>query len=89
MAGPLNPSTFAELAASVGMSDVPRLPGAACAGASPAWDGGSAEQTSLAVEGCLQYCPCLGDCRRWLDSLPADRRPSGVVAGELIESTKR
>ena len=29
-------------------------------------------------------CPALPRCRRWFDSLPTNRRPSGVVAGVVV-----
>ena len=29
-------------------------------------------------------CPCLRQCRAWFDSLPASKRPPGVVAGRVV-----
>ncbi len=78
----MKPSAWADLGAAIGV--VPHLDGP-CKGNATAFDAdGSAEQIAFSVECCLQFCGCLPECRRWLDSLPASKRPVGVVAGELI-----
>ena len=33
---------------------------------------------------CCHQCPVLTECHRWLDELPEDLRPVGVVAGTSL-----
>ncbi len=80
----MRPDAYAELAAA--MSDVPHLDGASCRNEARAFDAdNSAEQIQFSLECCLNFCVCLPACRQWLDSLPDDRKPVGVVAGVLLE----
>jgi WhiB family transcriptional regulator, redox-sensing transcriptional regulator len=73
---------FAALAAA------PRLPGAACVGRHELFDlrdgidpdRAEVEARALAI---CSACPALADCSAWLASLPARKRPTGVVAGVL------
>jgi len=49
-----------------------------------AWVGnGTPEETEAAISHC-RSCPCLADCAAWLASLPARKRPAGVVAGRRL-----
>jgi hypothetical protein len=68
---------------------IPALPGALCRGQSELWDEppqhdrdpvGTTERLSYALR-CCQRCPALNPCRTWYATLPARRRPPGVVAG--------
>ena len=67
---------------------VPRLKGAACVGEYDLFDlrdisdpdRAEVEADGLAICGA---CPALQGCREWVESLPASRRPTGVVAGEV------
>ncbi|MGK2904509.1 MAG: hypothetical protein ACSLE7_16895, partial [Mycobacterium sp.] len=34
-------------------------------------------------------CPALDRCRAWLDRLPINRRPRGVVAGAVVRADGR
>lgn len=66
----------------------PCLPGAKCRGRHSLFDPAAkgedpdtvAARHAQAVELC-SYCPALDKCRDWLDSLPPQQRPYGVVAG--------
>ena len=70
----------------------PRLTDPACAGQWPLFDvaaGGrnlprtkviQAQRDALAV---CRACPALAECRDWINTVPPNRRPSGVVAGRL------
>ncbi|ASL08453.1 hypothetical protein MYCODSM44623_01703 [Mycobacterium intracellulare subsp. chimaera] len=76
-----------ELAALLGAAaaSVPRLPDAACR--SETWMAdvelrSSRDTIDAAVELCLS-CPAMQRCAAWLDSLPPDQKPAGVVAGRL------
>lgn len=81
--------TWASLSES--LAGVPRLPGAACAGRwdvfDPARDGEDVEDLkfrhSAAQRICVTECPCLADCRSWVESLKPSKRPVGVIAGEV------
>lgn len=70
----------------------PVLPGAKCRGRSrlfdPAHYGELAEnvaQRHVQAAMLCAGCPSLDACATWLDSLPPNRRPGGVVAGRVIE----
>lgn len=71
------------------LAAVPSLRDAACRGHSELFDAtipgsGTREQVAQAQQLALQICrtcPALPGCRRWVDSLPAWKRPPGVVAG--------
>jgi hypothetical protein len=75
----------ASLAAAI--TPVPDLTGAACAGRSDLFDlrpvhsdDHRAYREALAL--CAR-CPVLGECRAWFESLPAEARPYGVIAGRV------
>lgn len=70
----------------------PVLPGARCRGRSrlfdPARKGERSEivaQRHAQAVGLCHRCPSLDACRAWLESLKPSRRPTGVVAGQVIE----
>ncbi len=61
----------------------PHLPGALCVGRWQMFDEADDPViTEAAVELC-NACPVLDRCRDWVDSLPARRRPAGVIAGRV------
>jgi hypothetical protein len=69
---------------------IPALPGARCRGRHHLFDGPTPVEDELAVEdrhaqaiGLCANCPAADRCRQWFDSLPAPRRPMGVVAGRV------
>lgn len=69
------------------LAGVPLLEGAACRG--EAWMAdldirSSREEIDAAIEVCLG-CPALVACSSWVDELPADQRPVGVVAGRWLD----
>lgn len=77
------------------LAAAPRLPGASCRGHAQLYDrtteNSHAHDTREARAAALalcQACPALPACRRWLDRLPPDQRPTGVVAGQLIAEDK-
>ena len=71
------------------------LPGARCRNRSHLFDAGEpneepgtvAARHSQAIGQC-NLCPSFQKCADWLDSLPPRRRPSGVVAGRVINIPK-
>lgn len=66
---------------------VPRLPDAACRGETWLADldvRSPRRKIDDAIEVCLS-CRALEGCSSWLDSLPTDQRPAGVVAGQLVD----
>jgi hypothetical protein len=72
---------------------VPTLTGAKCKGKHTIFDpperGGVSRSQVMNQERALRMCrrcPCLAECRRFYDSLPARQRPTGVVAGRVIHS---
>lgn len=82
-------SPVGSLFAAIG---TPALPGARCRGRSHLFDAGRkgeraesvAQRHAQAVQLC-SGCPSLDRCRTWVDSLKPSRRPTGVVAGQVIE----
>lgn len=68
----------------------PALPGARCRGKSHLFDGAEpGEDTTARYDqalGLCAACPALGRCSRWLDGLPARKRPRGVVAGRVVHA---
>lgn len=77
-----------NLLASIGVA--PALPGARCRGKHHLFDqAGEREDHEVAAErhqqalGLCRLCPSLAGCTTWFTSLPASRRPKGVVAGQL------
>ncbi len=81
----MNPDQLAEL---LGVAAaVPRLDGAACRGNPEPHDvdvRASREAIDSAIEICLA-CPAMLACGVWLDSLPPDQQPRGVVGGRLLD----
>ncbi|OBF23022.1 hypothetical protein A5725_12065 [Mycobacterium kubicae] len=80
------PELLAALAAAV-----PPLPGAHCRGHTRLFDTtiGHAQKVDTrearaAALGLCATCPALDPCRAWLDRLPDHHRPTGVVAGQII-----
>lgn len=75
------------------LAGLPTLPGARCRnrwelfdrtinaerGAPP----GDVEYARQHARDLCAVCPALNGCRAWLDSLPPNQRPLGVVAGRL------
>ena len=74
------------------LADIPNLPGARCRGRTELYDtaaGGRPHHPAdvdyargAALRLCHQ-CPALDRCTEWLESLPAQQQPRGVVAGRL------
>lgn len=77
-------------------SDVPDLDGAACKGRHELFDatvyqgphkaGEVRIDIGYAREKAMQICatcPAIKSCSEWVDSIPAYRRPAGVVAGQV------
>ncbi|MEB4208751.1 hypothetical protein [Mycobacterium sp. 94-17] len=78
-----------ELAALMGAwVAVPRMPDAACRAETWMADldvsSSAGEQIDAGIETCLG-CRELQRCSDWLDSLPADHYPRGVVAARLVD----
>ncbi|WP_094287663.1 hypothetical protein [Mycobacterium lehmannii] len=67
------------------LASVPALPGAACKGRGPLFDGETPADRIRAERLCRDACPSLGRCRRWVGSLSPSRRPTGVIAGKFRE----
>lgn len=77
------------------LSLAPSLPGAACAGRWELFDHAAEAKTTGLAAGRAQAkaqdealrvcagCPQLEPCKAWVDSLPRNKRPYGVVAGRL------
>lgn len=72
------------------------LPGAACTGRWSLFDppprgeppAATRQRHTQAIELC-HACPALNRCKDWLDQLPHNQKPAGVVAGIIVrESTK-
>jgi WhiB family redox-sensing transcriptional regulator len=72
------------------LADIRRLPGAACAGRSELFDRHPANHPyrdvdqAEALRTCAS-CPALAACRAWLDGLPSRWRPTGVIAGRVLQ----
>jgi WhiB family transcriptional regulator, redox-sensing transcriptional regulator len=81
----MKPEDLADLFGA--LAAAPRLPGAACVGRHELFDSkhesdpNRAEAEAAAMKICLTECGAYSQCRDWIQSLPASRRPSGVVAG--------
>jgi WhiB family redox-sensing transcriptional regulator len=63
--------------------DIPNLRGAICRGHDELFDDYSDPVT---VEWCLdscKRCPALTPCKEWLNDLPVNLRPHGVIAGRV------
>lgn len=71
------------------LAALPALPGAACKGRAPLFDGETTGDRIQAERLCRDACPSLGRCGRWVASLSPSRRPSGVIAGRYREGRFR
>ena len=58
------------------------LPGALCRHKAHTFD----EARHNQARGLCQRCPALAACTAWVESLPARRRPTGIVAGRLYRT---
>lgn len=58
----------------------PKLDGALCVGRAHVFEAADAEHVDQALV-LYQRCPALPACSSWFASLPASRRPRGVIAG--------
>jgi WhiB family redox-sensing transcriptional regulator len=68
------------------LADTPRLPGAACRGLAPAFDAPGRDGDPTLPLAVCRHCPAVTACKAWLDQLEPSARPTGVVAGQVIES---
>lgn len=82
-------SAWTEVAAA--LAGIPDLPGAACRGRPGAFDLTAADDRDVIdrATAICETCPALDRCRAWVDATPAQLRPSGVVAGQLLTTPKR
>lgn len=79
------------------LAGVPRLTDAACHGLwelfDPPGEGEDAEDVAYRHSAALKMCascPCLSECRSYVDSLKPSQRPIGVIAGRVVrEHNKR
>jgi len=69
------------------------LPGALCRHKASTFDEARVDESPDVVEarhaqarGLCQRCPALAACTAWIESLPARRRPTGIVAGRLYRT---
>ena len=69
------------------------LPGALCRHKAATFDEARVNESAEVVEarhaqarGLCQRCPALPACTAWVESLPARRRPTGIVAGRLYRT---
>ena len=77
------------------LAGVPVLSGARCRGRHHLFDEAAADEQehvtaarhAQALRIC-QSCPALDACTGWVDSLPASKRPPGVIAGRIITQRK-
>jgi hypothetical protein len=70
----------------------PALPGALCrhrhALFDPAAPGENPDDVDARHDlalGLCEYCPTLSRCQEWVENLPPQRRPLGVIAGKVRE----
>ncbi len=70
----------------------PHLPGASCRSHIELFDRATGDtrtadtrQARTAALNLCHGCPAIHACRAWLDTLPADHRPIGVVAGRVVD----
>lgn len=78
------------------VSAAPCLPGARCRGRHALFDCAGQDEPTDVVEarhaqalGLCEHCPAATRCQSWLDSLPPNKRPAGVVAGRLVHHPPR
>ena len=74
----------------------PALPGARCRGRHHLFDPAATGEDPDAVEqrhtkalGLCEHCPSLRPCRDWLQSLPRQKKPDGVIAGQIRIANRR
>lgn len=86
-------SSLERLLAAVGVA--PALPGARCRGRHHLFDEqGPRESPDVAQQRhqqavhLCQGCIALASCAQWVDALPTQRRPPGVVAGRMPPVTR-
>ena len=72
------------------LAGAPSLPGARCRGRWHLFDEAAQGEPTEVVEqrhaqalGLCRICPALASCETWYASLPARKRPPGVVAGTI------
>jgi len=89
----VNPDEFQSLLSAA--AGVPVLPGARCRGRHHLFDPAAADEPEPVTEArhhqavrICQSCPALTACGSWVDSLPASKRPPGVIAGRKISARK-
>ena len=89
----MNPTEFQSLLSS--MAGVPVLPGARCRGRHHLFDPATADEPEPVTEArhqkavkICQSCPALEICAAWVNTLPASKRPPGVIAGRKISARK-
>ncbi len=89
----VNPDEFQSLLSAA--AGVPVLPGARCRGRHHLFDPATADEPEPVTEArhhqavrICQSCPALDACGSWVDSLPASKRPPGVIAGRKISARK-
>lgn len=70
------------------VAGAPSLPGAKCRGRSHLFDERQPDEPAdvandrhAQAAGLCQRCPARDRCTEWVASLPASKRPSGVIAG--------
>jgi hypothetical protein len=63
---------------------IPHLAGALCRPNPPRFDLDNPPTTIAAAVATCYQCPALDACTRWVDNLPSEQLPSGVVAGRLM-----
>lgn len=75
---------------------IPALPGANCIGSATLFDIADVDEDRQDVEyrftaaiTLCRSCPALAACSAWLEAVPTDDRPGGVVAGRVTRSGLR
>lgn len=93
---PINPPTLQPVVAPADLFTTPQLVGARCRGKWALFDPADGDDAPQVVErlhteaiALCHRCPALAACRSWIESLPAPKRPGGVVAGRLIPEKSR
>lgn len=65
----------------------PHLPGARCRGRPHLFDPAGVNEDASARHaqalGLCEHCPSMARCSDWFDSLPRQKKPEGVIAGQL------
>lgn len=78
------------------IAGAPALPGAKCRGRHHLFDDADQGEPPEVVAqrhqqalGLCKICPALASCAMWFDTLPASKRPPGVVAGRVHSTALR